>query len=426
MLVHGGDAQASSAGVCTRCVGPIYLCDLTSLKTELGHTQRTAARHQIFRSMPVDAETVLERVRTQLKKRGAEGIQGLARNFRICDTNSSGQLDAEELSKCFRLCKISMTLDEVDEMHSFFDRGGNGTISFDEFVKVVRGKMNEPRMRLVVKAFRALDNAGDGNGFLTFEDIAPAFNAAEHPDVKDGSRTEAQVLADFLNAFEGSGGNKDGTVTMEEWIDYYENLSSGMDEDDYFCTMIANTWSALKAKNADGEEVPAIQYVSEGDLNILENILKKNIYGKSQGVNEERTLKAAFKQFDTDGSGEVSFKEFGKAMELFGLQVMKPGDRGKGGIPPEVLRGLFDRYNLDQSESISYAEFSKGLFGGGGQEEEEENGPVNEQGGQNPWLPSLANRVSMDHHYRHPTATDARHLKGRSLANRPRGVFSLD
>lgn len=47
-----------------------------------------------------------------------------------------------------------------------------------------------------------------------------------------------------------------------------------------------------------------------GDMNVLERILMKNIYQKSQGVNQEKTLKAAFKQFDTDGSGEVEFKEF--------------------------------------------------------------------------------------------------------------------
>ena len=160
--------------------------------------------------------------------------------------------------------------------------------------------------------------------------------------------------------------------------------------------------------------------VSEGDMNILENILMKNIYSKSQGVNEERTLKAAFKQFDTDGSGEVSFPEFGLAMERFGLSVQKPGARGKGGIPPEVLRGLFDRYNADQSESLSYTEFSNGLF----KKEEPvavDDGP-NEQGGQNPWLPSLAGRVSMDRNYSRPNTAQ----RVRSIANPGRNKFSLD
>merc|ERR1719201_1577498 len=108
-------------------------------------------------------------------------------------------------------------------------------------------------------------------------------------------------------------------------------------------------------------------------MDVLERILKKNIYQKSVGVSEERTLKAAFKQFDVDGSGEVSFREFSLAMERFGLSIMKPGDRGKGGVPPEVLKGLFDRYNKDGSECISYQEFAAGLYRS--DEAEEEQGP---------------------------------------------------
>ena len=59
------------------------------------------------------AESIVERMRIVLKKRGAEGIQGLARNFRICDTNGSGQLDEEELAKCVRLPSLLKRLDQV-------------------------------------------------------------------------------------------------------------------------------------------------------------------------------------------------------------------------------------------------------------------------------------------------------------------------
>lgn len=366
------------------------------------------------------AEAIVERMRVMLKKRGADGIRGLARNFKICDTDGSGQLSIEELAKCFNLCKLSLRPSEVETLFEYFNAGGGDTVSFEEFIRAVRGKMNPPRRNLVVKCFNALDAAGDGSGFLTIDDIRPAFNAAEHPDVKAEKRTEAQVLQEFLDGFEGGKGNRDGTVTLDEWVSYYEDISSSIDEDDYFGVMLANTWSLLKARGPSGEEVPAIVYVSEGDMNVLERILMKNIYQKSQGVNEERTLKAAFKQFDTDGSGEVSFGEFALAMERFGLTVQKPSARGKGGIPPEVLRGLFDRYNKDQSEALSYQEFSNGLFK---KEEapEEEQGP-NEQGGQNPWLPSLAGRVSMDRNYSRPNTAQ----RVRSLANPGKNKFSLD
>ena len=59
---------------------------------------------------------------------------------------------------------------------------------------------------------------------------------------------------------------------MDEWINYYESISSSIDEDDYFGTMLANTWCALKAVGPNGEEVNAITYVSEGDMDVLEKV----------------------------------------------------------------------------------------------------------------------------------------------------------
>lgn len=365
-------------------------------------------------------ESLLDNMRVVLKRRGADGILGIARNFKICDTSGSGQLDEDELAKCFRLCKLSLSQDEFAALFAFFDRGGNGLVSFDEFVKTIRGKMNKPRRNLVVKVFHAIDNAGDGSGKLTAEDIAPLYNVQEDPDVKDGSKTPEQVLGNMLQAFEGPCG--DGQVTLDEWINYYENISAGIDDDDLFGTMVASTWSSLKAKDANGEEVQAVQYVSESDMNVLENILIKNIYAKATGPNVERTLKASFKQFDMDGSGEVSMKEFTKAMERFGLSVQQPNARGKGGIPLQVLRGLFDRYNKDLSESLSYQEFSDGLFKKEEPGDDENEGPINEQGGQNPWLPTLANRPSMDPHYNRPQSAH----RVRSIANPAKNRFTLD
>ena len=48
-------------------------------------------------------------------------------------------------------------------------------------------------------------------------------------------------------------------VTIDEWISYYEDISSSIDEDDLFGTMLASTWSSLTTKNPEGETVPAIQ-----------------------------------------------------------------------------------------------------------------------------------------------------------------------
>ena len=51
-----------------------------------------------------------------------------------------------------------------------------------------------------------------------------------------------QVLQEFLDGFEGGKGNHDGTVTIDEWINYYEDISSSIDEDDYFGAMLTTTY----------------------------------------------------------------------------------------------------------------------------------------------------------------------------------------
>ena len=98
-------------------------------------------------SEAVFVESVLGKMRTMLKRRGADGVQGLARNFRICDTNGSGQLDEEELAKCFRLCKVQLHPDEAQAIFRAFDTSGNGTLSFEEFLRAIRGRMWRARPR---------------------------------------------------------------------------------------------------------------------------------------------------------------------------------------------------------------------------------------------------------------------------------------
>ena len=50
--------------------------------------------------------------------------------------------------------------------------------------------------------------------------------------------------------------------------------------------------------------------MSQAAVKSLEELLKSSIYSKTKkGNNEERTLKEAFKTFDLDNSGEVSYDE---------------------------------------------------------------------------------------------------------------------
>ena len=66
-----------------------------------------------------------------------------------------------------------------------YDR--SGLIEYDEFIRAIRGPMNQNRKRIVAKAFAILDK--DGGGFIDINDIKGVYTADKHPDVISGKTT---------------------------------------------------------------------------------------------------------------------------------------------------------------------------------------------------------------------------------------------
>ena len=108
--------------------------------------------------------------------------------------------------------------------------------------------MNEFRAGLAKKCFKIMDK--DKSGVLDINDIRQNYNAKQHPKVQSGEKTEDEILAEFLDTFEdhfcdmkGNADARDGNITMEEWLEYYNNVSMSVDRDDYFELMMNNTWN---------------------------------------------------------------------------------------------------------------------------------------------------------------------------------------
>eukprot|EP01031_Cornospumella_fuschlensis_P036535 gene36535-44323_t len=184
-------------------------------------------------------DQLLTKLRDELARRGARGIVGMQRKFRIIDDDGDKVLSVGEFHKAMNECNINLSEEEIMTLFRHFDMDGNGFLDFEEFLQGLRGPLSHRRKNMISLAFSVLDKTG--NGIIEPDDLINSYDPSKHPDVLTGKRTADDVLREFLDTFD-VGGVKDGKVTREEFENYYANISASIDDDDYFELMIRNAW----------------------------------------------------------------------------------------------------------------------------------------------------------------------------------------
>ena len=104
------------------------------------------------------------------------------------DDDNSKSLDREEFKKAMRDYKVDLTEEHLAIVFNAFDLNRDGTIDYDEFLRMIRGDLNPARLALVKRAFVKLDR--DGSGVVDINDIRGVYNGSKHPDVISGKKSE--------------------------------------------------------------------------------------------------------------------------------------------------------------------------------------------------------------------------------------------
>lgn len=111
----------------------------------------------------------MEHMRKKIAARGARGISGIGKKFKIADDNNSKSLDQYEFKKAMSDFRIGLSDAQVRVAFTCFDRDGSGEISYDEFLRSIRGEMNAGRKAIAQRVYKVMDS--DGSGQIDINDI---------------------------------------------------------------------------------------------------------------------------------------------------------------------------------------------------------------------------------------------------------------
>ena len=117
-------------------VSPIDGSNLSYVQTSA--ISATSIENDVENDTSKIADPLIGKVRNTLANRGATGVLGMGRLFRIMDDDDSKSLCMSEFKKAMRESSLLLQDSEMTYLFKLFDTDANGSISFNEFMYILR------------------------------------------------------------------------------------------------------------------------------------------------------------------------------------------------------------------------------------------------------------------------------------------------
>lgn len=305
---------------------------------------RTEKTDHLSEQESLDTILVLDEFRKQLYRGGARKwtVNGLNRVFDAVAKTALHRRN-EELKSNQDLSATSLTAEDFDEaikkfgvflnqramqtLVRAFDRDGNGSIDYKEFMTGLRGPLSERRFQIIEKAWKKLSRAQET---IHRKELENSIDVSSHPLVRSGEEDVNSVIHISLPGIDGD------VVTKDDFFTHYTDISAVFDSDDMFVDMIEHQFGVRETEASETAKA-SLQGFKKA---FMEKVMQRNKHGES----EQRTLLRAFQVANSDSMGRITLSDFTSTVQLFGFD-------------PHTAKQIFDQFDKSGDNQISYKEF---------------------------------------------------------------------
>jgi len=298
-------------------------------------------------------DDIMDKLKLAVGQLGIAEIRQLHILFESQDPKNTGTVANAQFSSM--LMKGNLFVSQIDSSNIFKAFKVNDLeISYSDFMQQLSPPLTKEREEAAEQLF-ALIAADKGTGdIIRVDDLLALCEFGAHPEVVSGQISQNRAKELVTTAFD-SIGDEDGEISLGEFLYYFRGIASGYPYSAAaMVQFIESVWSSLyreaKAGSLSAKE-------AQKCIEQIEAMLAEKTRQKIKGsANEESTLLKAFKHFDSKALEWVSYAEFVRTLESFGVLA-----------PEKELTMLFEKWCQrpflnDAPKKLCYRPFVRQLF----------------------------------------------------------------
>jgi len=275
-------------------------------------------------------DDIMDKLKLAVGQLGISEIRKLQLLFESQDPKDTGKVANAQFTSM--LMKGNIFVSKIDSSNIFKAfKVTDLVISYADFMEQLSPPLTAEREKAAEQLFNLIAANKGTEDMILHDDLLSLCDFAKHPEVQSGQFSKKHATDIVTTAFD-SIADEDGEISLDDFLYYFRGVSSGYpySTEALVCFMQSIWGSVYKDANSGTLSVKeANKYMEQIEAMLAEKTRQK-IKGSD---NEETTLLKAFKHFDSKALEHVTYAEFVRTLESFGVLA-----------PQKELTMLFDKW----------------------------------------------------------------------------------